>query len=251
MNKKYDINWLLACYENGDTLKFIYFWSHLNKYNEEVGKFCFSQWFECLFIVDNQTYKTSEHWMMAQKAKLFGDSDSFNKIVKANKPGEAKELGRQVLGYNDSVWNKWKFELVKIGNIHKFNQNPKLALFLLETGNRVLVEASPMDTIWGIGLSQDSTEIENIYAWRGENLLGFALMETRAFLQSFGHFKALPNAIKTPAEKFPNIESNDIFWTFGEGKEYLLIFKDFYSKLSEREKMIYKLTKPLSFEWFG
>lgn len=79
MTKHYDIKWLIDSFESGDTLKFIYFWEHTNKFNEEVGKFCFSQWFESPFTVDNKTYKTSEHWMISQKALLFNDKTSFEK----------------------------------------------------------------------------------------------------------------------------------------------------------------------------
>ena len=183
MTTNYNINWLKEKFERGDTLKYIFFWGHTNKFNEEVGKFCFSQWFESPFIVDNITYKTAEHWMMAQKALLFNDKNIFDKIINCDKPGEAKDLGRQVLGYDEQTWNNRKFEIVKLGNIHKFNQYPKLADFLLKTDNRILVEASPVDTIWGIGLSPDSNEIENIYAWRGQNLLGFALMAARDVLK--------------------------------------------------------------------
>lgn len=183
MTTNYNINWLKEKFERGDTLKYIFFWGHTNKFNEEVGKFCFSQWFECPFTVDNIAYKTAEHWMMAQKALLFNDKNIFDKIINCDKPGEAKDLGRQVIGYDEQTWNNRKFEIVKLGNIHKFNQHPKLADFLLKTDNRILVEASPVDIIWGIGLSPDSNEIENIYAWRGQNLLGFALMAARDVLK--------------------------------------------------------------------
>ncbi len=182
MKQNYSINWLKKKFESEETLKFIFFWGHVNKYNEEVGKFCFSQWYECPFVVDSITYKTSEHWMMAQKAKLFNDTEIFEKIINSIKPGEAKELGRQVIGFDETKWNDNRFEIVKQGNIHKFTQNPKLQEYLVKTENRILVEASPVDTVWGIGLTQDSKDINNINAWRGLNLLGFALMETRDYI---------------------------------------------------------------------
>lgn len=183
MTPHYDINWLIEKFESGDALKFIYFWGHTNKRNEPAGKFCFSQWFESPFSVDGITYKTAEHWMMAHKALLFGDKMMFEKIIACNKPGEAKALGRKVRNYDDDIWNARKFDIVKLGNIHKFNQHPILADYLLKTNDRILVEASPTDAIWGIGLSQDSEDIDNIYAWRGQNLLGFVLMEVRDFLK--------------------------------------------------------------------
>lgn len=223
----------------------------MNKNNEEVGKFCFSQWFESPFTVDNINYKTAEHWMMANKALMFGDRNIFEKVIRCDKPGEAKELGRQVIGYDDQTWNKKKFEIVKIGNIHKFNQHPKFTDYLLKTDNRILVEASPVDTIWGIGLSQDSKDIENIYAWRGQNLLGFALMATRDFLKTFGHFKPLDNSNQPPWTKFPNVDSNDMFWRMGKGEDYLMEFSKYYQNLTDREKTIYKLINPQPYEWTG
>ncbi|MFD0939374.1 NADAR family protein [Pedobacter boryungensis] len=201
MEKHYDIKWLRQKYESGENLKYIFFWGHTPEYKEEVGKYCFSQWFKCPFIVNNITYKTAEHWMMAHKALLFNDKNAFDKIIQCEKPGEAKEIGREVLGYNEQIWSDKKFDIVKLGNIHKFNQNPKLADFLLKTQNRILVEASPIDTIWGIGLSPDSNDIENIYAWRGENLLGFALMEARDFLKNFGHFKQPDKSLQIQLDK--------------------------------------------------
>lgn len=249
MTTHYDINWLTEKFESGDILKYIFFWGHTNKFNEEVGKFCFSQWFECPFSVDNITYKTAEHWMMAHKALLFGDKDNFDKIIGCDKPGEAKELGRQVLGYDEQTWNEKKFDIVKLGNIHKFNQHKEYADYLLKTENRILVEASPVDTIWGIGLSQDSKDIENIYEWRGENLLGFALMEARDFLIEFGHFENLDNSMQPPWRHFENINYNDMFWRMGKGEEYLSKFSKYYLALNEREKTIFKLTNPAPFSW--
>jgi ribA/ribD-fused uncharacterized protein len=246
---RYNINWLIEKFESGEALKYIYFWGHANKYNENVGKFCFSQWYECPFTVNNITYKTSEHWMMAHKALLFGDINNFNKIINSIKPGEAKELGRQVIGYDDQTWNNNKFEIVKLGNIHKFNQNLNIADYLLNTENRILVEASPTDVIWGIGLSQDSEHIDNIYAWRGENLLGFVLMEVRDFLNDFGLFTPPKNSLLPPWMKFPKIDNSDMFWRMGKGEEYLIQFFNYFDGLPSREQTIYKLTNPAPYEW--
>lgn len=92
----YTLKWLTDRFDNGETLKYIYFWGHTSRNNEAVGKFVFSQWFPSPFIVDGITYKTSEHWMMAHKASLFGDVEIFEKILRAEKPAEAKELGRKI-----------------------------------------------------------------------------------------------------------------------------------------------------------
>ena len=179
----YHIDWLKARFDQGETLKYIFFWGHTNKDQQEVGKFVFSQWYPAPFTVDGIEYKTSEHWMMAQKALLFHDTAAFNDILKAEKPGEAKEIGRKIVGFDEALWNNQRYEIVKTGNIHKFGQHNKLKDFLLGTADRVLVEASPTDAIWGIGLPQDSPGVDNPHNWRGLNLLGFALMEARDYLQ--------------------------------------------------------------------
>ncbi|ULT26911.1 NADAR family protein [Sphingobacterium sp. E70] len=248
---QYNIKWLKERFENGDMFKFIFFWGHSNNQHQGVGKFIFSQWYESAFTVDNITYKTAEHWMMAHKALLFGDKKNFEKIINCHKPGEAKDLGRQVIGYDDQIWNERKFEIVKLGNIHKFNQHPELAAYMLNTESRILVEASPVDDIWGIGMSQDDSDIENIYCWRGQNLLGFALMEVRDLLNQFGHFEPLENALLTPWSKFPDKDAMDMFWKMGAGEEYIVEFSNYYDNLNEREKTIFQLTNPQPYQWLG
>jgi ribA/ribD-fused uncharacterized protein len=178
----YHIDWLKDRFAKGETIKYIFFWGH-SKGSEEVGKFVFSQWFYSPFTVDGIEYKTSEHWMMTQKANLFSDAEIAKKILLAEKPGEVKELGRQIKGFDELKWNEEKYEIVKAGSIHKFQQSKILRDFLIGTGERILVEASPTDAIWGIGLPQNAKSIEDPYTWRGLNLLGFALMETRDFLK--------------------------------------------------------------------
>jgi ribA/ribD-fused uncharacterized protein len=178
----YNIKWLIDKYDKGEMLKYIFFWGHASK-DQVVGKFVFSQWYPASFTVDNIEYKSAEHWMMACKAKLFQDDVIFQKIIAAEKPAEVKELGRSIRGFDPKQWNNHKFNIVKTGNIHKFSQNEKLKNYLLATGDRILVEASPLDGIWGIGLSQDALTIENPHTWKGQNLLGFALMEARDTLR--------------------------------------------------------------------
>ena len=121
--------------------------------------------------------------MMAEKARLFGDEQILSKILTANSPGLAKALGRKVKGFIPKIWDEHCFNIVINGNYAKFSQNSKLTDFILSTKQRILVEASPVDKIWGIGLSQDDPNIENPLMWRGKNLLGFALMNVRQQLQ--------------------------------------------------------------------
>lgn len=249
MATHYDVNWLTQKVDNGETVKFIFFWGHTNKTGESVGKFVFSQWWESPFTVAGITYKTAEHWMMAQKALLFNDQKSFDKIIACKKPAEAKTLGRQILGYNEELWSENKFNIARDGNIHKFNQNHALGEYLLTTNDCVIVEASPVDVIWGIGLAQDNTKVDDIYSWRGENLLGFVLMEVRDFLRNFGFFHSLENSLLPPWTKFPGIDPHDMFWRMGKGEDYIVEFSAFYDKLSERNKLIFQLANPSPFDW--
>ena len=117
--------------------------------------------------------------MMAEKARLFSDDDVLEKILAAKSPAEAKKLGREVRRFTPDLWDKQKYQIVKAGCFHKFSQHQPLAEFLLRTYDRILVEASPVDPIWGIGLAADAADAENPTNWRGQNLLGFALMEVR------------------------------------------------------------------------
>ncbi len=117
--------------------------------------------------------------MMAAKARLFGDSPSLDKILTSKHPKQAKDLGRSVAGFDEAAWVNHRFEIVIAANEAKFRQNPQLAQFLVSTGSRVLVEASPVDRIWGIGMAADDRRATSPLQWRGLNLLGFALMEVR------------------------------------------------------------------------
>ncbi|QVQ54519.1 NADAR family protein [Spiractinospora alimapuensis] len=162
-----------------DRVKFLFFYGHRPTGTSEVGPECLSQWWTAPFVVDTVSYPTAEHWMMAEKARLFHDADAEAKIVAARTPGEAKKLGRLVRGFDEEVWNRERFEVVVRGNHAKFDQNPVLRDYLLATRQRVLVEASPRDLVWGIGLSKDNERAADPTQWRGLNLLGFALMKVR------------------------------------------------------------------------
>ena len=114
------------------------------------------QWFRSYFKdKDGNEYTHAEQYMMAQKAKLFGDEETFRKIMKAEKPSEQKALGREVRNFNEKVWRENRDRIVYQANVLKFMQNPKLKELLMATGDTILVEASPVDKIWGIGLHMD------------------------------------------------------------------------------------------------
>lgn len=163
----------------GNTLKYLYFWGHTGRKGAPPGKEVFSQWYPAPFTLEGTTYATAEHYMMAEKARLFGDEATRAAIIRAAHPDQAKKLGRLVHGFEEALWNAARFTIVVRGNEAKFSQHPALREFLLGTGSRVLVEASPVDAIWGIGLAQDHPKAAYPAEWRGLNLLGFALMDVR------------------------------------------------------------------------
>lgn len=173
---------VLALEGRGESLEYCYFWGHRPLPSGEIGRSCLSQWWECEFTVDGITYASAEHWMMARKARLFGDGETFARVVAAGSPAEAKSLGRDVRDFRDQTWVERRFEIVSEGNYQKFRQNPPLRDYLLGTGRLVLVEASPVDRIWGIGLAADDERARHPAQWQGLNLLGFALMHARSRL---------------------------------------------------------------------
>jgi conserved hypothetical protein, ribA/ribD-fused len=165
-----------SAHEPIDTLAF---WGHRPNRDGSVGAGCLSQWWPSPFTVDGDRYPTAEHWMMAGKARLFGDEAALAAIMAAPSPGAAKALGRQVRGFDEARWAEARYDIVVRGNLAKFSQHDDLRDFLLRTGRRVLVEASPYDRIWGVGLGRDHPNVGTPSRWRGRNLLGFALMEVR------------------------------------------------------------------------
>lgn len=179
---KYSLTTLQNDYKNKKPIKFLFFWGHKAYQVGQIDKACLSQWWPCKFYVEEQQYLSAEQYMMAEKARLFGDSLMLERILGAKSPSEAKRLGRAVQGFTQAIWEQNRCEIVKKGNWLKFGQNLPLKEYLLTTKNRVLVEASPIDTIWGIGMAKEDKAVNNPLHWRGLNLLGFALMEVRDML---------------------------------------------------------------------
>jgi ribA/ribD-fused uncharacterized protein len=180
----YSTDWLLGQLAQDVRVKYLFFWGHQPSKDGVITKSCFSQWWAADFVVAGVTYRSAEHWMMAEKARLFGDEAVLTRILAAKSPAEAKKLGREIQGFEPERWDARKMDIVTTGNWHKFSQHRDLREFLLSTGDRVLVEASPVDAIWGIGLAADSPDAENPARWQGPNLLGFALMEVRDQLRT-------------------------------------------------------------------
>lgn len=167
----------------GEHFQYLFFWGHRPRKDGVASVSCFSQWFEAPFWHDGVTYPTAEHFMMAEKARLFGDEAALAAVLAAANPGAAKASGRTVKHFDETVWLAHRDEIVLNANRAKFAQNVALATFLLQTGQQVLVEASPVDAIWGIGLAADDERAGDPCRWPGLNLLGFALMQVRAELR--------------------------------------------------------------------
>lgn len=117
--------------------------------------------------------------MMAEKARLFGDNEMLEAIMKAKHPKEMKDYGRKVKGFNNEIWGSRCYDIVLKGNLAKFGQNQVLWEYMKSCKNKIFVEASPVDKIWGIGLAKDHPDVNNPMLWQGQNLLGFALSEVR------------------------------------------------------------------------
>ncbi|MFI7412322.1 NADAR family protein [Streptomyces sp. NPDC049627] len=167
----------------GARVRYLHFWGHRPLADGRVGASCLSQWWASPFTVDGVEYATAEHWMMAEKARLFGDTEAERRVLDAGHPSEAKKAGRLVRGFDDAIWERERFRIVVEGSVHKFSAHADLRGFLLGTGDRVLVEASPVDRVWGIGLAARDEGAGDPERWRGPNLLGFALMEARERLR--------------------------------------------------------------------
>lgn len=160
----------------------IYFWGHTPN-PKKMTAACFSQWYDCYFEVGGIQYHTTEQYMMASKARLFGDEEVFQEIMNADNPSVYKKLGRKIRGFEQSLWDERKYDIVVEGNKAKFGQNPEIKEFLLSSSDAIIAEASPYDKIWGIGLDRETAMTGSVEQWRGENLLGCALMDVRDWLR--------------------------------------------------------------------
>ncbi|MGW2569838.1 NADAR family protein [Streptomyces sp. NPDC001537] len=174
---------LVRAVSTGARVKYLHFWGHRARADGQVGPSCLSQWWPSPFTVDGVAYATAEHWMMAAKARLFDDPEAEQRVLSAGHPSQAKKAGRLVRGFAEATWQRERFGIVVEGSVHKFAAHPDLREFLVNTGDRVLVEASPVDRVWGIGLTADDEAATDPTRWRGPNLLGFALMEARERLR--------------------------------------------------------------------
>lgn len=151
-----------------ETDRFVFFWGGWP-----------SQWCKSTFRVDGVTYNCCEQFMMAEKARVFNDVVRLAQILHARSPREQKALGRKVADFDESVWNGICRDVVYRGNLARFTQNEDVAARVLATTDKTIVEASPKDPIWGIGLAATDPDAQDPSRWRGTNWLGIALMQVR------------------------------------------------------------------------
>jgi len=180
---KYTIEKIKEIVRRNPETPIIYFWGHTPN-PRKITAACLSQWYDCNFEVEGVQYHTTEQYMMACKARLFGDEEVLNEIMNATHPHDYKKLGRKIRGFEQSLWDARKYDIVVEGNKAKFGQNPELMEFLLSTDVAILVEASPYDKIWGIGLDRETALEVSVEQWQGESLLGCALMDVRDWLKA-------------------------------------------------------------------
>lgn len=152
-----------------------------DKYVFFYGGIC-SQWTPSVFSIDGIQYNCAEQYMMAKKALLFKDIESLQKIMNSNSPKEQKFFGRQVRDFDPVKWESVCKKYVYEANHAKFTQNKSMLDELLSYGDREIVEASPSDKIWGIGLGVDDPRIHDKSKWQGTNWLGEIITQLRADL---------------------------------------------------------------------
>ena len=138
-----------------------------------------SNWYLSEFTVDNISFSSMEQYMMYKKAVCFGDKETAAQILATNNTAEIKALGRLVANYNDHMWNGVRQIIVFKGLVAKFSQNNDLKQQLKATGTSLLAECAVNDKIWGIGLSMTDPQRLDASKWKGQNLMGYALMMAR------------------------------------------------------------------------
>lgn len=144
----------------------------------------FSQWHKSKFVIDGVEFNCCEQYMMYKKALMFHDYDIAEQIMSSKNPREQKALGRKVDGFDKDHWEAYCRDIVYDGNVAKFTQNPDMLDELKFTGDRTIVEASPKDNIWGIGLAADDPRAQDRSTWEGTNWLGEAIQRVRENIRS-------------------------------------------------------------------
>jgi len=163
-------------------MEYLFFCSHDRE--KHGKKSTLSNWYPTPFEMPNGIkFVHTEQYMMLRKSALFGDKETSILIMNETDPQKCKALGREVKGFNQEVWNTEAQKIMVEGLLLKFTQNPELLEYLLQTGEKELVEAASYDEVWGIGLNEE--DVINIpeLEWPGKNWLGVCLMIVRDLLR--------------------------------------------------------------------
>jgi ribA/ribD-fused uncharacterized protein len=167
--------------------KYIFFYGHHPRYG---GKHYLSNWCPSPFVSEEElekegsphVYENNEQYMMAEKARLFGDDNALANILSNGDPAFCKKWGRRVKGFDAVIWNNNCKKIVSNGIYYKFTQNREMGDYLVSTGDKILVETNPHDNIWGIGITAHEAARSLPSQWPGTNYLGECLMEVREML---------------------------------------------------------------------
>ena len=141
-----------------------------------------SNFYICAFVIGDIRYNCSEQYYMAEKARYFGDEEMEKKILVSKKPHVHKAYGRKVRGFTEKAWKKRREGAMLEALRAKFTQDAYLREYLINTGDKILCEASPHDLVWGVGLRCNDPDVKDPKKWRGKNLLGKLLMQVRSEL---------------------------------------------------------------------
>ncbi len=182
---RYSREWLIDQIDQGKTFDYLLFYGHKAATDGSITAACLSQWFPAEFEIDGIKYPTAEHFMMAEKARLFDDHSMLQNILECKTPKEAKAFGRKVQNFETEAWQKHSTDIVVKANLAKFSDNQGFSDWLIATAPKILVEASMWDKIWGIGMVASAPGASDPKLWKGRNWLGFALMEVRDKLKSY------------------------------------------------------------------
>eukprot|EP01084_Bolivina_argentea_P140749 247386_1 len=136
------------------------------------------------FVANDVKYFSLEQFMMAQKAKIMGDDESFKKILNVSGDNDGsvtcKILGRGIKPWDENKWNINKEDVCFHGNYNKFAQNNELKIKLLSYDTKkVFVDGWKGNKIWGVGIDIDDKTIEDKKNWKGQNLLGIVITKVR------------------------------------------------------------------------
>jgi len=172
----------------------------------------FSQWASVPMVIDGTKYSSCEQYMMSEKAKLFGDDEMYAKIMASDDPQEQKmKFGRNVKNFNQDIWQQHAREIVYRGNYAKMTQDARCLEALANSRGKMIVEASPYDKIWGIGLGEGDPRILDESQWQGTNWLGEVIMQVRDDLEKEGWFAYFDDRIQEEIEE----PEDDFEWNEG------------------------------------